>query len=180
MTIPSLVDGQLPMGRWVCTPDEVETTFVAPDTVVRAAIWEDWLKLRDALRAAVGELPACGFSGSFFTNKKVPGDIDCLWVVDAVRWVSAFNAGDRALQTFLLAAASSSGFSMKTAYGLKVDSYVLEWVPSAGTGRDVSVEPYFGNRGYWDNLWVRVKDSDARLSSIPRRGYLEVILDGYR
>lgn len=168
------------MGRWVCTSDEVETGFVIPDRGVRAAIWDDWVQLREALRAAVGWVPACWLSGSFFTNKGVPGDIDCLWLVEADRWVNAINSGDQALQTFLLSVASAQGLSIKTAYGLKVDSYVLEWLPTAGPTRNVSAEPYFGNRGYWDDLWVRVKDSDARLDSIPRRGYLEVILDGYR
>ena len=62
----------------------------------------------------------------------------------------------------------------------KGDSYVLEWMPSPGHQRPVGAEPYYGNRGYWDNLWVRVRDSDQRLDSVPRRGYLEVILDGYR
>jgi len=165
------------MGRWACTPDEVEAAFVEPDTGVREAIWADWIALRDALRSAVGEIAACWMAGSFLSDKPVPGDIDCLWVVDAQLWMRALNAGNPALSAFLLTCA---GGDVKGTYGLKVDSYVLEWMPSPGPQRPVGAEPYYGNRGYWDNLWVRVRDSDQRLDSVPRRGYLEVILDGYR
>ena len=38
MGVPALVDGHLPMGRWVCTPDEVETAFVASRSS-RLSIW---------------------------------------------------------------------------------------------------------------------------------------------
>lgn len=177
MGVPSLVDGHLPMGRWVCTPEDVEEAFVASDKGVRGQIWSDWTMLRDALRSALGELPACWMAGSFLSDKPIPGDIDVVWVVDAVRWSQVFNAADAHLRGFLLNCANNG---VKSSYHLNVDSFVLEWMPTPGPDRPVGAEPYYGNRGYWDNLWIRVRDADDRLSSIPRRGYLEVILDGYR
>lgn len=177
MGVPALVDGLLPMGRWVCTPDEVETAFVASDGGIRPDIWAEWIMLKDALRTAVGEIASCWIAGSFLSGKPVPNDIDCLWVIDADLWSKALNSGDPHLAAFLLNCARSG---VKSAYGLRIDSFVMEWFPTPGPDRPVGAEPYYGNRGYWDNLWVRMRDSDARLNSIPRRGYLEVILDGYR
>ncbi len=178
MPVPELVDGHLPMGRWVCTPDEVEAAFVAPDTGVRAAIWADWLTLKEALTNALGEVAACWMAGSFFSDKAVPGDIDCLWVVDTQVWATALNSGDPALAGFLLNCAG--GGQVKAVYQLNVDSYVLEWMPTPGPTPPVGAQIYHLKRGYWDDLWIRVRNSDQRLDAIPRRGYLEVILDGYR
>lgn len=177
MPVPALHNGHLPMGRWVCTPGEVEAVFAPGSSPQRREIWEQWLQLSDALRQAVGEVAACWVAGSYVTDKTVPNDIDCVWVIDSQLWSAALNSGDSTLSAFLLAAARSG---VKLAYGLKVDSFVLEWMPTAGVGRDVSTEVYLGNRGYWDNLWVRMRDSDERMESVPRRGYLEVIIDGYR
>ena len=177
MPVPELVDGHLPMGRWVCTPEEVEAAFVALDTGVRGAIWADWLILKEALRGALGEVASCWMAGSFFSDKPVPGDIDCLWVVDGQKLFVALNAGDSALSTFLVNCALGK---VKAEYGLNIDSYMLEWLPTPGPDRLVGARAYYEDRGYWDNLWVRLRNSDQRLDSIPRRGYLEVILDGYR
>jgi len=165
------------MGRWVCTPDEVEAAFVTPDTGVRQAIWEDWKVLHAALRMVVGEIAACWVAGSFVSDKATPGDIDCVWIVDAQRWVQAWNAADPQARQLLFEAAK--GY-IKPRRNIQVDSYVLEWMPSPGPNPVVGGDSYYGRRGYWDDLWVRVKDPDQRLDSIPRRGYLEVILDGYR
>lgn len=165
------------MGRWVCSPDELKAAFVDPDTGVREAIWADWVMLRDALRSVVGEIAACWIAGSFVSDKATPGDIDCVWIVDAARWVQAWNSADLPVRQFLNDAAKGQ---IKPQHNIQVDSYVLEWMPSPGPNPVVGGDSYYGNRGYWDSLWVRVKDPDDRLDSIPRRGYLEVILDGYR
>lgn len=177
MGVPGLVDGHLPMGRWVVTPDEVEEAFVADDREVRPDIWAEWVELKDGLRAAVGQIASCWIAGSFLSGKPVPDDIDCLWVIDADLWSKALNSGDPKLAAFLLNCAENR---VKSTYKLRIDSFVLEWFPTPGPHRPVTAEPYYGHRGYWDNLWVRMRDSDKRLDSIPRRGYLEVILDGYQ
>lgn len=177
MGVPELVDGHLPMGRWVSSPDEVEAAFVADDSGVRPDIWAEWTTLRDALRSAVGAIASCWMAGSFLSDKRSPNDIDCLWIIDADLWDRALNSGNPRLAAFLL---NCAGNGVKSAYGMRIDSFVLEWFPTPGPNRPPDAESYYGHRGYWDNLWVRMRDSDSRLDSIPRRGYLEVILDGYR
>ena len=179
MGVPDLVDGHLPMGRWVCSAEEVEAAFVTSDTGVRPKMWADWLTLRDALREVVGQVAACWLSGSFFTSKAVPGDIDCLWIVESDRIQNVLNSGDPQRAQFLHNVATAG--SVKQVYKLEVDSFLLPWAPRPGAGPPVDPESqaYISTRGYWDNLWVRRRDQDPRLDSIPRRGYLEVTVDGY-
>lgn len=166
------------MGRRTCTVAEVEAQFVPSDpSDVRRVIWDQWVDLTNALRSIVGEVAACWLSGSFFTDKPIPGDIDCLYVIDTSR-LAAVSASGQVNHIWFLHCASRG--RVKSAFGLNVDSYVLEWAPTPGPARGVGTGTYLADRGYWDDLWVRVKDPDARLDSIPRRGYLEVILDGYK
>ena len=79
-------------------------------------------------------------------------------------------------QDFLAVATPGAG---KTTFGLRVDSFVLEWWPTAGPGRPAIAQRYLENRGYWDDLWSRRRSTDEREDSMPRVGYLEVIIDGY-
>lgn len=178
MGAPSLVDGHLPMGRWVCTLGEAEASYVPADPANRRReLWDQWMSLTAALRSVVGELPACWLSGSFFSDKPVPGDIDCLYVIDTDRLADVVASGDGGRIAFLQAVTTNQ---VKSIFGLHVDSFVLEWMPTPGPTPAVGTERYLSSRGYWDDLWVRVKDSNHRLDSVPRRGYLEVIVDGYR
>ena len=44
---------------------------------------------------------------------------------------------------------------------------------------------YYVMRGYWDDWWMRLRNQAGAgqpidLEALPRRGYVEVILDGYR
>ena len=90
MGIPALVGGHLPLGRWPATPDEVAATFVPPHaTAKRQQIWADWNTLTDAVKSAVGQLPAAWLSGSYFTEKPEPGDIDCVYLIDTARLAQA-------------------------------------------------------------------------------------------
>jgi hypothetical protein len=178
VTVPALVGGHLPMGRWVCSRDEVEMAFVpAVPTDPRRLIWEQWMDLTDALQRIVGEVAACWLSGSFFSDKPVPGDIDCLYVVDTDRLATVVARGRKDEIAFVRHATTGK---VKETYGLRIDSYIMEWVPTPGPIPGVGAQRYLSERGYWDDLWVRVKDNQPRLDSIPRRGYLEVIVDGYR
>ena len=178
MSAPLLEDGHIPLGRWSTNVSDVEATYVPADPAdVRRKIWNDWLSLTSALRAVVGEITACWLSGSFFSDKAVPGDIDCLYVIDADR-LAAVTASQRLDHIWFVHQATRG--MIKDGYGIAVDSYVLEWTPTPGPDVPVGARSYLEMRGYWDDLWVRVKDSDRRLDSIPRRGYLEVIVDGYR
>lgn len=179
MAAPALDKGHLPMGRHVCTLSEVEREYV-PDspTDQRREIWNQWIALTSALRSVLGEVAACWLSGSFFSSKDVPGDIDCLYVVDAAR-LAKVSASEDAGHAGLVRAAAFGLIKDET--GLLIDSYILEWVPTPGVERsNPAQDAYHADRGYWDDLWVRVRDDDQRLDSIPRRGYLEVLIDGYR
>lgn len=176
MEPPKLVDGQIPMGRWVCTVDEAETEYVTGRAGDREAIWSEWQRLTRAVKQAVGEVAACWLSGSLFTDKPDPADIDCVYVIDTDQ-LHVAAAADPRVAAFLVRVASGR---VKHVYGMRVDSFILEWIPTSGPARTPGAEQYFEDRGYWDDLWSRVKDADLRLDSIPRRGYLEVIIDGYK
>ncbi|QXT62890.1 hypothetical protein KDB89_14375 [Tessaracoccus palaemonis] len=132
------------------------------------------MQLTDTLRSNVGRVPAAWLSGSFLTDKPVPGDLDSVYVVDTADLQASML--DPLKQRFVTVVAQSS---VKKLLNIKVDSYILEWDPTDGPGPTSSPD-YYSYRGYWDDLWVRQRDSDPRVDSVPRRGYVEVILDGYR
>lgn len=174
--IPPLDGGRLPLGRWPASVEEVRGVFAGPGSSTRRQeVWEHWVQLTDAVRSIVGAIPAAWVSGSFLTDKLEPGDLDCLYVIEGARLAAA--AADPRHGPFLDLVARSQ---VKSTFGLLVDSFILEWVPTPGVGRSVGAAGYFADRGYWDDLWGRERSTDPRDDSIPRRGYLEVILDGYR
>lgn len=171
--IPTLEAGNVPLGRWACTVEEVENMYVQPGT--REDLWSDWTTLTGALRALVGTVPAAWLSGSFISEKEHPGDIDCLYVIDTDDVLRVMNGGG--LDASLLT--SMARGQVKHTLGLNVDSYILEWCPTPGPRADAP-DSYYLTRGYWDDFWGRLRNSDPRLESLPRRGYLEVVIDGYR
>lgn len=142
----------------------------------REVLWRDWETLTAALRSLVGTIPAAWMSGSFVSDKVNPGDIDCLYVVDTEDVQSVVNAGGPDASLLM---AMVSGPQVRGRLGLNVDSYLLEWCPTPGPRRDAPPD-YYESRGYWDDFWARRRDTDPRLDAIPRRGYLEVIIDGYQ
>jgi len=174
MPIPKFAGDGLPLGRWPATPEEVEAAFVAGRSERRKKIWADWLMLTEAMRDVVGVMPAAWVSGSFLTLKDEPKDIDSVYIVEFHRLLAAKIDPDRA--RFLQVVAGSL---VKDAFDIDVDSFILEWVPRAGVGRAGWAEGYLLDRGYWDDLWSRERSADRRTDSVPRRGYLEVIVDGY-
>lgn len=177
MGLPALQGNYLPHGRWACTLADVEAAFVTGHGPERAALWQDWLRVLGLLKRLLGTVPAAWLSGSFLSSKPVPGDIDSVFIVDIADLQAAYQALPP--QDWAVVVALASG-SLKGYLGLDVDSYVLEWSPTPTPGR-TSPKDYYSNRGYWDDLWVRAKDpSDARLESVPRRGYVEVLIDGYK
>jgi hypothetical protein len=125
--IPPLQSGQLPEGRWVCTPKEVEAMHVEPGAP-REAIWRDWIVLTATVRRIVGRVPSAWMSGSFFTDKPAPGDIDCIYLIDTDDVQRAMLRRDA--DSALLWTISRSG--SKSRLNLNVDSYVLEWAPTPG------------------------------------------------
>lgn len=175
MPVPPLVSGRLPLGRWPATPAEIEACFVTDKSQRRQKIWNDWIELTEAIRDAVGAVPAAWLGGSFFTDKDEPGDLDSVYIIEAHRFLAAKGADARKGQ-FLQVVASKR---TKAVFGLEVDSFVLEWVARPGVQRAPWAQEYREMRGYWDDLWSRERSVDQRQDSLPRRGYVEVILDGY-
>lgn len=173
MAIPPLVAGSLPLGRWAFGEQDVAVAFVDRQGTAGGDIWDEWRQLTGALRQAVGNVAAAWLSGSFVTDKPDPGDIDSLYVIDTA---SIAAVTDAQYQAFISVVAQSR---VRSAFGLRVDSYILEWMPYPGPQPPVWADGYLRTRGYWDDFWGRARDPDDRLASIPRRGYLEVILDGY-
>lgn len=172
MAIPALSDGRLPLGRWPATIDEVESTFVEGKSARRRQLWNDWCSLTTALHEAVGTLPAVWLSGSFLTDKPEPGDVDSVYVIE-YRHLLGARVDTRKAQLI----EAIAGNEIKKRFELDIDSFVLHWPPRSGTYR---VHPeYLESRGYWDDLWSRERRGSDREASVPRRGYLEVIIDGY-
>jgi hypothetical protein len=174
MPVPPLDAGRLPLGRWAVSVSEVEAAFVTGQSARRQKVWGDWLTLTRALREIVDVVPAAWLGGSFLTDKDEPGDVDSVYVVEAHRLLSA--KGDPGKAQFLQVLAD---MKVKDVFDLDVDSFILEWVPRPGVQPAPWAAEYLGNRGYWDDLWSRERSSDTREDSVPRRGYLEVILDGF-
>jgi hypothetical protein len=176
-TVALSPNGRLPVGRWTCSMSDLDVFHQLPDQTYRAAVWSEWETLTNAVRAAVGRVPAVWLGGSYFTDKDQPGDVDCVYVLDREDVDRARL--DPTVAAFLQAVAGSA---VKQHFGLRVDSYVLPWWPRPGTrrGTDDRRLTYLESRGYWDELWLRDRGAGpGRLQQVPARGYVEVILDGY-
>ena len=178
MGAPGLVSGCLPMGRWTVTEAEAEALCATPDETLHREIWQEWQQLTTSVRSCVGEVAACWLSGSFFTDKPIPADLDCVYFIDNGLLANARTDASRA--AFLQIVATKD--EVKKQFGLRLDSFIVDWMPLPGVdaGTVFRQKNYLMPRGYWDDLWSRMRDPDPRLESVPRHGYLEVILDGYK
>lgn len=177
--LPELEDHSdaLPSGRYKVTPEVLEAQF-GSSTPRRKELWNHWETATNLLRS---HIPVCAgwIGGSYLTTKDEPGDIDCVYIVDAAHIEAATDDVKRLLQAF-----ASKDF-LKTQLGLQLDTFVLNWHASATPRRsNPDVRYYHEMRGYWDDLWSKMRsgaqgDDPTRLDAHPRRGYVEVILDGY-
>lgn len=175
--IPSLAGDHLPVGRHRCTRDELDAFFSTD--AARRSLLEEFDHATDALQAIVGTVCAAWVGGSLVSSKIDPQDIDVVYVVedtliDEARAANPLN--ERRLQAF------ANGVGLKNA-GLRVDSYLLTWRPNPEpVARDNSDISYQKFRGYWDDFWQRTRsgeDPRVRADALPRRGYLEVVIDGF-
>lgn len=175
MAVPALTtEGLLPLGRWHASLGEVATAFATGDDP-RPQIWTEFIVATAALRQIV-HVCAVWLGGSYFTSKPAPDDIDCAYLVDA-RSVPATTAEAAAFDLF------AGGRKLRQFSGLRVDSYVIPWSYRPGTEVEEPLRAPLMMRGYWDDFWQRhrsgTKGSTHPADALPRRGYLEVILDGY-
>lgn len=172
--------GALPVGRFPATIPEVERVLVdGIGSARRREVWEDWLDVLTMLSAHV-RVNSAWLGGSFVTSKKEPDDIDCVFWVEDVELV---RASRDPVAAAVVGDIATPGRMRQLR--LRVDSYVVPWVSNGGAApRGPADIAYHRQRGYWDDLWLRLRSGvkgaqPVRADSIPRRGYLEVNLDGY-
>ncbi|ASW99448.1 hypothetical protein CKJ56_04910 [Mycobacterium intracellulare subsp. chimaera] len=181
--IPPLTNptGVLPLGRYPATVDEIRQTFVDNKAARRQEVWDDWNKATALLRSHV---PVCAvwLSGSFLTQKDEPDDVDCVyWVEDTEISRARLNRVSAAVIDIF-----AQKDALRNLVGLRVDTFIVPWHcspdPAVAT---IATASYFQNRGHWDDFWQRMRSGAkgaqaVRADALPRRGYLEVILDGFR
>ena len=183
--IPPLIQttGLLPLGRHVCSADEVEVGFVKDrafaGSATRAAIWNDWNDALATLQSAV-TVHAAWIGGSFTTSKLDPGDIDVTFIINGANMRHRSAAEQQIITLF------DGRHQVEAVLGLKVDSYVIPWecLPASLPGVNYVQDYYLRVRGYWDDWWQRAPQTPKGSppvpgASLPRRGYLEVLVDEY-
>lgn len=174
--------GLLPLGRHVCSADEVEIAFVKDlqffGSPTRSTIWGHWNDALRFLQSAV-TVHAAWIGGSFTTSKWDPEDVDVTFVINAEDMRRRGPAEQQIITLFAEA-------RVKSQLGLHVDSYALPWecLPSPGQGMNPFEDPYYITRGYWDDWWQRARrgpkgSPPAPEDALPRRGYLEVLISDY-
>lgn len=117
-------------------------------------------------------------SGTFISDKEHPSDIDVVLVIDQER-LDNLGSGARL-------AVTPTGFKkLASRQSLRVDAYLLPWKVRPSVSYDVADRPYLEARGYWDDFWMRDRSvpkgaTPERLCAMPRKGYVEVIADGFK
>lgn len=176
MAMPALTsDGIVPHGRWRVTLADIESVFVDGRAEPRPSIWTEFATATAALQS-ITHVAALWLSGSYFTSKPDPDDIDCVYIVD-----------DRSKPTTPQEAAVfdlfTGGQKLRKVTRLRVDSYVLPWIYRPGVEIDVASQIPLMWRGYWADLWQRrrhgPKGSTHPQDAIPERGFLEVIVGDF-
>lgn len=162
----------LPLGRWSCTESDITQAFDVPNDPRRNELWTGWKQHLELVRRATGTVAACWLSGTFFTSKDHPGDIDSVYIVSAEQYRGMSR--QQLLQW-------KFAFAGTEAHGLDLDAFPLLWDPYAGAVVDSpEASDYVYYRGYWDDLWSRMRGPNRSPDPRPRRGYVEVIIDGYK
>lgn len=178
-------EGQLPIGRYLTALDSVAGKFVTADHLsgssTRAEIWAHFVSATEHLRTIV---PVCSvwISGSFISAKLNPDDIDVIyWCED--RHIDSI---DPARQTDRLVLQKFSMNALRQDLGLRLDVRVGRWHarPETSLTAAAADRSYIAQRGFWDDFWLRKRSGikgapPTRSDALPRRGYLEVILDGF-
>lgn len=174
--IPEFAEsGELPRGRFCTDPDEVEQVLVKADQFTgsgtRSQVWSDFLDVVALVKRKRVRVPAAFISGSFVSTKLDPSDVDTSIIVDVSRVTNP------ATYQAVLQIARQTKHNQ-----LRVDAFLIPWSPD---GSQAGAHPdYPAHRGIWDGFWQRsVPKSDRspmmRSHAMPKRGYLEVLLDGY-
>ncbi|HEY4237424.1 MAG TPA: hypothetical protein VGM45_08825 [Gaiellaceae bacterium] len=184
--IPAIATGRdaLDVGRYPTTLAEIEARFVTDAmfaaSTTRAKIWDEWKVATDYLRAQI-PVVAVWIGGSFTTTKVDPDDVDCLYVIDAAQL--AIASADPAKAAII--GNFARGKMIRNTLGWQVDTYICVWRPVPNPAIATQEDHlYYHDRGHWDDWWQRQRMAPSgapygRDDTLPRRGYLEVILDGF-
>jgi len=181
---PLAASGALPRGRYPATAAEVEAAFVTDPrwstSTTRQNIWADWQRITAQARKIV-PVAAAWIGGSFLTNKVDPDDLDVTYIIDSRLTAAVTKPLHRGFLSLL-----AQGHALRNTNGARLDTFTIDWVPDPdATGVVPGFDDYARSRGYWDDLWQRKltgPKAAPRVPSdaLPRRGYLEVILDDFQ
>lgn len=177
--------GFLPLGRYLTDLASVKAEFVSSPSYAtstrRSDIWDEFESATTELRRIV---PVCSvwISGSFLSVKSEPDDLDVMyWCED--RHIDAIDPGRTSDLQVLQAFAQNQ---LRAALGLRIDTRIGYWHarPEPAFTNSPSDRQYTIMRGFWDDFWLRTRsggktDPPVRADAIPKRGYLEVMLDGH-
>lgn len=143
---------------------------------LRHELWDEFIRATNAIRS-VSPVAAAWIGGSFLSSRSNPSDIDVVY------WLRAEDydrVQDDSLKKRLNIFRGEQQLFRKN---IRVDSYVMDWRPRS-SAKPVGVleqEP-LAHRGYWDDWFQRQKTESwngVGSDPLPRRGYVEVILDGF-
>jgi hypothetical protein len=172
--------GLLPAGRYRTTRDEICARFVTGRGERRTKLWGDW-ELATTLLGHHLPINAAWLHGTFFSDLTDPQPVQCLY------WAEDLELGKARLDP--VSGPLLRGFSMpgqvRRIVGIEVDTQLAPWhCQPDPQDPDDYYAPYLQRRGMLDDLLQRVVSGPAgavrtRLDALPRRGYLEVIIDGY-
>jgi len=184
--IPNLEpSGHMPPGRYRCDLSQVQSRFRDHSEFTRSTtrrdIWDEWARATAALRWAV-PVAAVWLGGSYISNTADPADLDTVYVVSSFELAAVQTDQQRNRVVALFA----GGKLVHAQTGLRVDSYILPWKSNPRSSpQDGGDNMYLRRRGYWDDFWQRISSGPRSAvnpppeNARPRRGYLEVILDGF-
>jgi len=183
LTALDSTSGLLPLGRHPASLDDLQARFVDdPAFAASATRSEIWGHFRSATGEFQRVVPTVclWLGGSFFTSKMDPDDIDIVyWCED--RHVNAVS--DPRDKMILQMFATNQ---VRPQTGLRVDTRYCLWHvrPEAGVQNTIEHQEYVLLRGFWDDFWQRKRsgaknDPPVRADALPKRGYYEVMLDGF-
>lgn len=127
------------------------------------------------------------FGGSYTSTKIDPNDLDCTFFIGAESFLMASVDDRKIIESFQRRVPAPLPGRTVPRHGIPgVDSFAVLWMPDPAPQPDAPSlgGQYVRARGYWDDWWSRYRTSGKtdpvmREDMLPRRGYLEVILDGF-
>lgn len=174
--------GALPIGRFPAAMSQVRANFVDDPqyagSSTREEIWTHFESATAELRRIV-PVAYVWIAGSFITSKLDPDDIDVVYWCEDRHVDAVSDLGDKHILEMF------AKNRVRVTTGLRVDTRYGRWHvhPDADSVTTAMHVSYSQMRGYWDDFWLRARSGSktaprVRDDALPRRGYLEVTLDG--